>query len=147
MIARLRAEVSLAEAQAQIDTLNERMLKGDPMAKTMVAVGFHTLVHDLQSDHVAALRPVLLLLQAIIVRRFGTSAQATFLGRGTAKQVKLPFSIRMKYGSSPMKKRISQYQKRAANRNSGSRFRRSRIMSTGRTRPTVVSLFKVLPQL
>src|SRR6266446_2631618 len=36
-----------------------------------------------------------------------------------------------------MKKRISQYQKRAVNRNSASRFRRSRMVSTGRTRPTL----------
>jgi len=38
---------------------------------------------------------VLLLLQAIIVHRFGTEAQATLLSHGTPKQVNLPFSIRM----------------------------------------------------
>jgi branched-chain amino acid transport system permease protein len=48
-----------------------------PLAKVVASVG------------------VLLLLQAIIVRRFGTQARATLLGHGTPKQVKLPFSIRM----------------------------------------------------
>jgi branched-chain amino acid transport system permease protein len=48
-----------------------------PLAKVVASVG------------------VLLLLQAIIVRRFGTAARATLLGHGTPKQVKLPFSIRM----------------------------------------------------
>ena len=48
-----------------------------PLAKVVASVG------------------VLLLLQAIIVRRFGTAARATLLGHGTPKQVKLPFSVRM----------------------------------------------------
>ncbi len=48
-----------------------------PLAKVVASVG------------------VLLLLQAIIVRRFGTAARATLLGHGTPEQVKLPFSIRM----------------------------------------------------
>jgi branched-chain amino acid transport system permease protein len=38
---------------------------------------------------------VLLLLQAIVIRRFGTTARATLLGHGTPKQVQLPFSVRM----------------------------------------------------
>ena len=48
-----------------------------PLAKVVASVG------------------VLLLLQAIVVRRFGTAARATYLGHGTPAQVKLPFSIRM----------------------------------------------------
>jgi len=64
MIARLRPGAAVAEAQAQIDALNERTLKGDSFAKQVLSVGFHTTVRDLHSDHVAELRPVLLLLQA-----------------------------------------------------------------------------------
>lgn len=48
-----------------------------PLAKVVASVG------------------VLLLLQAVIVRRFGTAARATLLGHGTPKQMELPFSIRM----------------------------------------------------
>lgn len=48
-----------------------------PLAKVVASVG------------------VLLLLQAIVVRRFGTAARATLLGHGTPKQLKLPLSIRM----------------------------------------------------
>ena len=51
--------------------------KAPPLAKVVASVG------------------VLLLLQAIVVRRFGTSAQATQLGNGVAKQVKFPFGITM----------------------------------------------------
>jgi branched-chain amino acid transport system permease protein len=48
-----------------------------PLAKVVASVG------------------VLLLLQAVIVRRFGVSAHATMLGKGTSPQVRLPYSIRM----------------------------------------------------
>ena len=48
-----------------------------PLAKVVASVG------------------VLLLLQAIVIRRFGTAPRATKLGGGTPKQVKLPFSIRI----------------------------------------------------
>ncbi len=50
---------------------------GPPLAKVVASVG------------------VLLLLQAIVVRRFGTSPLATKLGDGQPKQVKLPFGITM----------------------------------------------------
>lgn len=63
MIARLRPGATLAQAQAQLDALNEQTLKTDPYAKLVVDAGFHTVVHDLRADHVASLRPVLLLLQ------------------------------------------------------------------------------------
>ncbi len=63
MIARLRPGVTAAEAQAQVNALNERTLKGDPYAKFVVDAGFHAVVNDLRADSVAQLRPVLLLLQ------------------------------------------------------------------------------------
>jgi predicted permease len=64
MIARLRAGVSLATTQAQVDALNRSTLAADPYAKLVVDAGFHTTVAGLQADHVAELKPVLLILQA-----------------------------------------------------------------------------------
>jgi predicted permease len=64
MIARLKPGVSLAEAQTQINALNEQTLKTDPYAKLVADAGFRTSVYDLGDDFVAQLRPTLLLLQA-----------------------------------------------------------------------------------
>ena len=64
MVARLRPGATLVEAQAQIDALNEQTLKTDSFGKQVLSVGFHSTVRDLHADHVAELRPVLLLLQA-----------------------------------------------------------------------------------
>lgn len=64
MIARLAPGVSLAEAQAQIDAHNAAVSVGDPNAKAMTEAGFRTPVLSLQAAHVAAVRPMLLLVQA-----------------------------------------------------------------------------------
>lgn len=64
MIARLKPGAGIAEAQAQIDALNARMLADDPYAKLIEGAGFHTVVADLHADHVAQSRTALLLLQA-----------------------------------------------------------------------------------
>ena len=64
MIARLKPGISIAEAQSQIDALNKGSLEGDPYAKLVLDAGFHTEVGDLHARFVAAMRPVLLLLQA-----------------------------------------------------------------------------------
>ncbi len=64
MIARLRPGATLAQAQAQIDTQNNRLEKDDPQAKMMADAGFRSMVASLHGDHVAAIRPTLLLLQA-----------------------------------------------------------------------------------
>jgi predicted permease len=64
MIARLRPGATLAQAQAQVDALNARLLKDDPFAKLIADAGFHTMVRDLHAFHVAQIRPTLLLLQA-----------------------------------------------------------------------------------
>ena len=88
MIARLRPGVAVAAAQAQVDALNARMLKTDPSAKTMVEIGFHTLVRDLQSDRVAGLRPALLLLQtgALVLLVIGAVNLANlFMVRATSR--------------------------------------------------------------
>ena len=64
MIARLRPEVSISAAQAELDALNQRVSSSDPFAKLVADAGFRTTIFDLGNDHVAQLRPVLLLLQA-----------------------------------------------------------------------------------
>jgi predicted permease len=64
MIARLRPGVTLAEAQAEIDNHNAVLEAGNPQAKQMADAGFRSLVVPLHADHVAPIRPTLLLLQA-----------------------------------------------------------------------------------
>jgi predicted permease len=64
MIARLNEGMSLAQAQAQIDTQNAALEVDDPDGKMIAAAGFRSLVVPLHGDHVAAIRPTLLLLQA-----------------------------------------------------------------------------------
>jgi predicted permease len=64
MIARLRPGAALAAAQAQIDAHNAAVEKDDPQARSMADAGFRSLVVPLHADHVAAIRPTLLLIQA-----------------------------------------------------------------------------------
>jgi predicted permease len=67
LIARLAPGATLAVAQAQIDTLNEQLLKDDPFAKLVIGAGFTTKVHLLHEDHVREVRPILLLLQSSVL--------------------------------------------------------------------------------
>lgn len=64
MIARLKPGVALAEAQAQIDAHNAAVNGDDPESRKMAEAGFRSLVVPLRADHVAAIRPILLLTQA-----------------------------------------------------------------------------------
>lgn len=64
MIARLKPDATFAEAQAQIDAHNDAVEADDPQAKMMADAGFRSLVVPLHADHVAAIRPTLLLTQA-----------------------------------------------------------------------------------
>jgi predicted permease len=64
MIARLKPDATLAQAQSQIDAQNATLEADDPQAKMMADAGFRSLVVPLHADHVAAIRPTLLLLQA-----------------------------------------------------------------------------------
>ncbi|MBV8808890.1 MAG: ABC transporter permease, partial [Acidobacteriaceae bacterium] len=63
-IARLKPGATIAQAQAQIDTQNTTLEADDPQAKMMADAGFRSLVVSLHADHVAAIRPTLVLLQA-----------------------------------------------------------------------------------
>ena len=64
MIGRLRPGATVAQAQSQIDAQNNALEVDDPQGKSMAAAGFRSLVVPLREDHVAVIRPTLLLLQA-----------------------------------------------------------------------------------
>jgi predicted permease len=64
MIARLRSGILIAQAQEQIDAQNARLEVDDPQGKMIADAGFRSLVVQLHGDHVASIRPTLLLLQA-----------------------------------------------------------------------------------
>jgi hypothetical protein len=64
MIARLAPGVSVSAAQAEIDAHNTALERDNPEGKAMAEAGFRSIVVPLHADHVAAVRPVLLLVQA-----------------------------------------------------------------------------------
>src|ERR1700732_58248 len=64
MIARLKPDATLAQAQSQVDAQNATLEADDPQAKMIADAGFRSIVVSLHADHVAAIRPTLLLLQA-----------------------------------------------------------------------------------
>lgn len=64
MLARLRPGATLEQAQSQIDAQNELLERNDPQAKMIADAGFRSIVVPLHNDEVAAIRPVLVLLQA-----------------------------------------------------------------------------------
>jgi predicted permease len=70
MIARLKPGETLAQAQLQIDAQNTALERDDPEAKMMADAGFRSLVVSLHADHVAAIRPILLLLEAGVLTLF-----------------------------------------------------------------------------
>jgi len=64
MIARLEPNATIAQAQSEIDAQNAALEVDDPQAKMIADAGFRSLVVPLRADHVAAVRPTLLLLEA-----------------------------------------------------------------------------------
>jgi predicted permease len=64
MIARLKPGATLPQAQSQINAQNATLEVDDPQAKMIADAGFRSLLVSLHADHVAAIRPTLLLLQA-----------------------------------------------------------------------------------
>src|SRR5205085_726346 len=63
MIARLKPDATIAEAQAQIDVHNAAVEKDNPEAKAMAEAGFRSPVYPLHADHVRSIRPILWLMQ------------------------------------------------------------------------------------
>src|SRR5438270_9184708 len=64
MIARLKPGATVSQAQSELDAQNAALEVDDPQAKMIADAGFRTLIVPLHADHVAAIRPTLLLLQA-----------------------------------------------------------------------------------
>ena len=64
LVARLKPGATIAEAQAQIDANNAALAVEFPYAKQVAEAGFRTIVAPLHADHVASIRPTLLLIQA-----------------------------------------------------------------------------------
>ncbi len=64
MIARLKPDATLAQAQAQIDAQNAALEAHDPEGKMMADAGFRSVVAPLHADHVRTIRPALLWMQA-----------------------------------------------------------------------------------
>jgi predicted permease len=64
MIARLADDATLPVAQSQVDALNRVLEADNPQGQRMADAGFRTLVVPLHADHVASIRPTLLLVQA-----------------------------------------------------------------------------------
>jgi predicted permease len=64
MIARLKPGATIEQAQRQIDAQNATLELDDPQAKMIADAGFRSMIVPLHADHVAAVRPTLLLLQA-----------------------------------------------------------------------------------
>ncbi len=67
MIARLAPDVTLADAQAQINAFNQQQIADDPHAQLLRDTGFHTFLAPLHADFVRDVRPILLLLQAAVL--------------------------------------------------------------------------------
>jgi predicted permease len=63
-IGRLAPGATLADVRAQIDANDAAHAPEFPQAKIIADAGCHTIVASLHADHVAAVRPMLLLLQA-----------------------------------------------------------------------------------
>lgn len=101
MIARLKPDATLPQAQSQIDAQNTALERDDPKAKMMADAGFRSLVVPLHADHVAAIRPTLLLLQAgvLTLLLIGTVNLANLLlirANGRAKEA----AVRQALGAS-----------------------------------------------
>ncbi len=67
MIARLKTGATIEQAQAEIDAQNRALEQYNPQAKMMADAGFRSIVASLHGDQVAAVRPILLLLQAAVL--------------------------------------------------------------------------------
>jgi predicted permease len=103
MIARLRPPATLTEAQSQVDAHNAAVERDNPypQARMMADAGFRTIVAPLHADHVASIRPMLLLMQAgvlVLLLIGGVNLVNLLLIRagGRAKE----FAIRQSIGAS-----------------------------------------------
>lgn len=102
MIGRLAPGASLAVAQEQLHALNASLLAGDPYAKLVTEVKFHTLVSPLREDHVRTIKSTLLLLQGgvfLLLLIGGVNLANLFLIRASGRLREL--AIRRALGAAP----------------------------------------------
>jgi predicted permease len=101
MIARLRPGAAVTEAQSEIDRYNAILDADNVDGKRMAEAGFRTLVVPLQADHVASIRPTLLLLQAgvLFLLLIGGVNVANLLLIRASDRVK-EFAVRQALGAS-----------------------------------------------
>ena len=100
MIARLAPGRTVRDAQAEIDVHNAAMERGGVDAKDMAAAGFRSLVVALHADHVAEVRPTLLLVQAgaLLLLLIGAVNMSNLLLIRAAGRVK-EFAVRQAIGA------------------------------------------------
>ncbi len=101
MIGRLAPGVTIAEAQAQVDAHNGAVEAGSADRAAMAAAGFRSMVVGLRADHVAAVRPMLLLLQggALLLLLIGAVNLVNLLLVRAAGRVR-EFAVRQAIGAS-----------------------------------------------
>ena len=101
MVARLAPDATLDVAQSAIDAQNASAETGNPMAAMMREVGFRSVVAPLHAEHVASVRPMLLIVQAgamCLLLIGGVNLMNLLLIRATARSKEL--AIRQAIGGS-----------------------------------------------
>ena len=101
LIARLQSGVALSQAQAQIDANDLAMAKDFPQADIVAKSGYRTVVTPLHADHVASIRPTILLMQAgafTLLLIGGVNLVNLLLVRASARSKEL--AIRQSLGAS-----------------------------------------------
>src|SRR5712672_1305850 len=101
MVARLKSGATVAEAQSQIDAQNATLEVDDPQARMIADAGFRSLVVPLHADHVATIRPTLLLLEAgvLVLLLIGTVNLVNLLLIRTSGRIK-ELAVRQALGAS-----------------------------------------------
>jgi len=101
MVARLRPGAMVGDAEAELAAQNAALADSYPGAKVIRESGFHTVVVSLHGDHVAAVRPALVLLQtgALVLLLIGAvNLVSLLLVRASARQKEL--AVRQALGAS-----------------------------------------------
>lgn len=101
IIARLKPGVSIEVAQAEVDALDSSTAHEYPQARMIASAGFRTKMVPLHADHVASVRPTLLLLQAgvfVLLVIGGVNLVNLLLIRASARAKEL--TVRLALGAS-----------------------------------------------
>jgi predicted permease len=102
MVARLRPGMSIETAKSQIDAQDAALERVHPEAKIMAEAGFHSRVLSLHADHVASIRPTLILMQAgvlLLLLIGGVNVVNLLLIRASGRAKEL--AIRQSLGAEP----------------------------------------------